>query len=86
MRRGQSNPMKGKPRPPLWDDAELAMLDAILWRSPDGLETARKREIVDVAAATGRTVSAVATMLCKRRMANVSRSAARAAGTWSAGE
>ena len=86
MRRGQSNPRKGKPRPPLWDDAELAMLDAVLWRSPDGLETARKRELVEIAEATGRTVSAVATKLNARRMANVSRSAARAAGTWSAGE
>ena len=67
MRRGQTNPQRGLPRAPKWDRRELALLDAILDRSTDGQATARPRDLVEIAESTGRTVTAVATMLWKLR-------------------
>ena len=67
MRRGQTNPQRGLPRAPKWDRRELALLDAILDRAEDGQATARYRDLVDVSKSTGRSVSAVATMLWKLR-------------------
>ena len=55
--------LKGIARAPRWTADELAMLETILNRAPDGLETARHHELVDIADATGRTVPAVATKL-----------------------
>ena len=67
MRRGQTNPQRGLPRAPKWDRRELALLDTILDRAKDGQATARYRDLVEIASSTGRTVSAVATMLWKLR-------------------
>lgn len=67
-------PRKGIPRAPRWSRDEFAMLEAILDRAPDGLETARNHELVDISVRAGRSVSAIATKL------NVLRNGRRAAG------
>ena len=59
--------LKGLPKMPRWTQDELEVLERILDRSPDGLETARHHELVEVSRLTGRTVSAVATKLNKLR-------------------
>ena len=58
---------KGIPRGPRWTDDEVGLLEAILDRCPDGLETARKRELVDISDLIGRSVGAVSTKLNKVR-------------------
>ena len=60
-------PRKGIPRAPRWTHDEIALLERILDRAADGCETARNHELVDISILTGRTVSAVATMLHKLR-------------------
>ena len=55
---------------PRWTKAELGMLRAILDGSVDGLGSARPRDLVEIAESTGRSVSAVATMLWKLRKRN----------------
>ena len=44
---------------PRWSEAELAALEEILDRAPDGLETARNREIVTLSETIDRTRIAI---------------------------
>ena len=72
----------GVARGRLWTAPELDRLDFILDRGRDGLGYARKHEIIALARATGRTVSACATKLYTRRRGE----ARPAARYWLAGE
>ena len=44
---------------PRWTEGELAELEAILDRAPDGLETARNRELVMLSETLDRTRTAI---------------------------
>ena len=67
MRAYRNRHAKGPPRGELWTDAERAKLVPILDRAPNGLGVGRQREVIDVAAALGRSQGAVVTQLWKLR-------------------
>ena len=52
-----------------WSEAELAALEEILDRAPDGLETARNRELVMLSETLDRTRTAIVQKLFLMRRA-----------------